>query len=179
MNDYEITSEENYTKIIVHDDRIVFIDIDTLFRETNIFFAKILRGMFIDVTFDFSKKYNRIIYKHAFLQTVCDYISSQELNYRLCFYSNNLTKDKFRNTLLRKLKTIFGFKIFEDVMDFSEIVEKFENNDCELIPKFQILFQKNTRPKTFKHIKKYLDKEGLKDMGSYFQDVSNKLLIMG
>ena len=179
MNHYEITSEENYTKIIFHDDRIIFADIDTLFRETNIHFAKILRGMFIDVTFDFSVKYNRSIYKHAFLKTVCEHISSQEFNYRLCFYSNSLTKDKFRNTLLKKLKTIFGFKVLEDVMDFSEIIEKIENKDCELIPRLQLFFQKDTKPKTFKHIVKYLDKEGLKDMGDYFKEVSSKLLIMG
>lgn len=178
MNHYEITKEENYTKIIFHDDRIVFTDIDTLFRETNIFFAKILKEMFINVTFDFSVKYNRTIYKHAFLKIICDYVQSQELNYKLYFYSNNLTKDKFRNTLLRKLKTIFGFKILEDVMDFSEIVKKFEYNDCELIPRLEVFFQNNSRPKTFKHIKRYLENEGLKNMGDYYKEVSNKLLVM-
>jgi hypothetical protein len=179
MNHYQITKEENYTKIIFHDDRIVFADIDTLFRETNIYFTKILKGMFIDVTFDFSVKYNRTIYKHAFLKTVCEHISSQELNYKLYFYSNNLTKDKFRNALLKKLKTIFGFRVLEDVMDFSEVVEKFEDNDCELIPRLEVFFQNNSRPKTFKHIKKFLEKEGLKNMGDYFKEVSNKILILG
>jgi hypothetical protein len=178
MNHYEIKTEENYTKIIFHDERIVFTDIDTLFRETNIFFAKILKGMFIDVTFDFSKKYNRIIYTHTFLKTVCEHISSQVLNYRLYFYSNSLTKDKFRNTLLKKLKSIFGFKILEDVMDFSEIIEKIKINDCELIPRLEIFFQKDTKPKTFKHIKRYLEKTGLKDMGTHFTDVANKISLM-
>jgi hypothetical protein len=179
MNHYEITKEENYTNIIFHDDRIIFLDIDTLFRKTNIFFAKILKGMFIDVTFDFSVKYNRTIYKHAFLKILCEDISSQELNYRVYYYSNNLTKDKFRNSLIKKMKSIFGFKIFEDVLDFSEVVERFENNDCELIPKLEIFFENKNRPKTFKHIKKFLEKEGLKDMGNHFQDVSNKLTIIG
>lgn len=179
MNHYEITREENCKNIIFHDDRIIFTDIDTLFRETNIFFAKILKGMFIDVTFDFSLKYNRTIYKHAFLKIICEHIQSQELNYRLYFYSNNLTKDKFRNDLLKKLKTIFGFKVLEDVMDFSEVIEKYENNDCEIIPRLEVFFQNNSRPKTFKHIKRYLEKEGLKDMGEYFKEVSSKLLILG
>lgn len=178
MNHYEINTEENYTKIIFHDDRIIFVDIDTLFRKTNIYFAKILKGLFMDVTFDFSVKYNRTIYKHAFLNMICEDISSQELNYRLYFYSNNLTKDKFRNSLIKKMKTIFGFKVLEDVMDFSEIIEKFESNDCELIPRLELFFLKETKPKTFKHIKRYLEKEGLKDMGDYFKDVSSKLLIM-
>lgn len=179
MNHYEITTEENYTKIIFHDDRIIFVDIDTLFRKTNIYFAKILKGLFMDVTFDFSVKYNRTIYKHAFLNMICEDISSQELNYRLYFYSNNLTKDKFRNSLIKKMKTIFGFKVLEDVMDFSEVIEKFESNDCEFVPKLRIFLQKDTKPKTFKHIKRYLEKEGLKDMGNFFKDVSSKLLIMG
>jgi hypothetical protein len=101
------------------------------------------------------------------------------LNYKLYFYSNNLTKDKFRNVLLKKLKTIFGFRVLEDVMDFSEVVEKFEDNDCELIPRLEVFFQNNSRPKTFKHIKKFLEKEGLKNMGDYFKEVSNKILILG
>jgi hypothetical protein len=179
MNHYEITTEENYTKVIFHDDRVIFTDIDTLFRETNIFFAKILKGMYIDVTFDFSQKYNRTIYKHAFLKTICEHIESQKLNYKLYFYSNNLTKDKFRNSLLKKLKTIFGFKILEDVIDFSEIVEKIETNDAEFVTNLELFLIKDTKPKTYKHIKKYLDKEGLKDMGNHFMDVSNKILIIG
>ncbi len=178
MNHYEITTEENCKNIIFHDFRIVFTDIDTLFRETNIFFSKILKGMFIDVTFDFSVKYNRTIYKHAFLKIICNHVQSQELNYKLYFYSNNLTKDKFRNTLLKKFKTIFGFKVLDDVMDFSEIIDKIEDNDCELIPRLEVFFQNNSRPKTFKHIKRYLENEGLKDMGDYYKEVSNKLLVM-
>jgi hypothetical protein len=178
MNRYEIKTEENYTKIIFHDDRIIFTDIDTLFRETNISFAKILKGMFINVTFDFSQKYNRIIYTHAFLKTVCGHISSQELNYRLYFYSNTLTKDKFRNSLLKKMKSIFGFKVMEDVMDFSEVIEKIRRSDCELVPNLQVFFQRDTKPKTFKHIKKYLEKTGLKDMGTHFSDVANKMSLM-
>lgn len=179
MNHYEIKTEENYTKIIFHDERIIFTDIDTVFRETNIFFAKILRAMFIDVTFDFSKSYNKTIYSHAFLKIVCEHIISQESNYRLCFYSNSLTKDKFRNSLLRKLKSIFGFKILEDVMDFSEVIEKIETNDAQLTPRLEIFFQKDTKPKSFKHIKKYLEKTGLKDMGTHFSDVANKMSLMG
>jgi len=178
MNDYETITEENYTKLILHDDRIIFTDIDLIFKHTNIFFAQILKDMFIDATFDFSKKYNKVIYSHAFIKTVCDHIIRQDSNYKLCFYSNFLTKDPFRNSLLRKLKSIFGFKIMEDVMDFSEVIERFERFDGEIIPKLKVFFEKDNTPKNFKHIKKYLEKTGLKDIKDHFDQVANKMTLM-
>lgn len=178
MNYYEVKTEEKHTSIIFTDTGIIFMDIDVLFRETNIYFAKILKGCFLDVSFDFTNKYNKTIYTHAFLQVICDNIKNQELPYQLCFYSNSLTKDPFRNKLLGKLKRIFGFKVLEDVMDFDEVVAKLKNGDSEFIPRLELFFAKESKPKTFKHIKKYLEKEGLKDMGEFFKEVSSKLLIM-
>jgi hypothetical protein len=64
-------------------------------------------------------------------------------------------------------------------MDFSEVIQKIENNDCELIPRLKLFLLKDTKPKTFKHIKRYLENEGLKDMGEHFKEVSSKLSILG
>ena len=180
MKHYEIKSEENYTKVIFHDSLIIFIDIDILFRETNINFAKSLQDMSMDISFDFNQRYNKNMYTHSFLQVICEHIKTQDNNYKLCFYSNNLTKDKFRNILLKKLKTIFGFKVYEDIIDFSEIINKIQNRDCNLIPHLEVLFRRDNKPKTFKHIKKYMIKNGLNFLNDeFFEDVSNKIAIMG
>lgn len=180
MKNHEIIQEQNYKSIIFHDRYVVFTDIDSLFRETNIYFAKLLKDLFMDVSFDFTNKNNKTIYTHAFLNIVCEHIKNEKLNYKLFFYSNNLTKDPFRNSLLKKIKTIFGFKILEGVMDFSEVIEKIQSEDAELIPKLEIFFNKVEKPKTFKHIKKYMEKTGLKAMNDvYFKDLSNKMMILG
>ena len=78
MKHYEIKSEENYTKDIFHDSLIIFIDIDILFRETNINFAKSLQDMSMDISFDFNQRYNKNMYTHSFLQVICEHIKTQD-----------------------------------------------------------------------------------------------------
>ena len=82
MKHYEIKSEENYTKVIFHDSLIIFIDIDILFRETNINFAKSLQDMSMDISFDFNQRYNKNMYTHSFLQIICEHIKTQDNNYK-------------------------------------------------------------------------------------------------
>lgn len=171
--------EENYISIIFYDKNIILTDIDNLFKETNRYFSNILKSMYIDVTFDFSNKTNQIIYTHAFIHTVCEFIRNNSINMKHYFYSNNLTKDPFRLKLLKKLKSIFGFKIYAHVIDFTDLGNKIEDNNCELISELEVFFSKDHKFKSFKHIVKYMEKTGLKELNdNYFQDVANKMRIM-
>lgn len=169
-----------YSSVILENRSFIITDIDTIFRETNKFFANILRNMYIDVTFDFSKKMNKVIYTHAFIHTICEFIKNNKNNMKQCFYSNNLTKDPFRLKLLKKIKSIFGFRIYENVLDFTDMVEKLEKDDVKIVSEIETFLAKDHKKKTFKHIKKYLENTGLKEMRSnYFEDVANKMMILG
>lgn len=182
MNNYEIDLEENYKSLRIHEMSVVFTDIDSIFKESNIQFSSLLHEMDLNVDFDFGKKYNKQLYTHTFLKVLCDYLKDQHINhmgYNVTFYSNTLTKDKFRNALLKKIKSTFKFNVFESIDDYTKIVEKLVSRDGELTPKLEIFFQKDNKPKSFQFIKKYMEKTGLKYMqDEYFQDIANKMTIL-
>jgi len=175
MTNYDVILETNYKSIIFHDKGVIFTDIDSIFRETNKEFSNILQCLNMNVSFDFSDKYHKTLYIHTFLKVILSHIEITQN--KLCFYSNKVSKDPFRNSLIKKIKTIFGFKIFEDVHEFSEIVNRLQG--CYMA-ELEVFFDKETKPKTFQHIKKYLEKTGLKMMNDVvFKDIANKMLILG
>jgi len=97
---------------------------------------------------------------------------------KLVFYNNTITKDVFRNKLIQKLRRIFGFKIWDGVWESYVFQSMVRTNDIKIIDQFELFVQKETKPKTFKHIKKYLEKEGLKAMSdTYFRDVVSKMTV--
>jgi hypothetical protein len=168
-----------YTSIILDNRSTTITDIDSIFKESNKYFANLLRSMFIDLTFDFSKKPNQIMYSHAFIYNMCEYIKNNNNNNSLYFYSNSLTKDPFRLKLLKKVKTIFGFNIYENVLDFTEFVNLLESDDDKITSDVEVFLSKNHKRKSFKHIKKYLERTGLKEMHSnYFEEIANKMMIL-
>jgi hypothetical protein len=110
---------------------------------------------------------------------MCETLKSRTSTYKFYFYSNTLTKDPFRNTLLKKIKSVFGFHILEDIVQFSDVVESIDENNAEWISKLEVFFSKDFKPKSFKHIKKYMENVGLKSLkDDFFQDVANKMAIM-
>jgi hypothetical protein len=172
-------SEQNYISLIFYNKNIILTDIDSLFKETNKYFANILKSLYIDVTFDFSNKTNKLIYTHAFIHIICEYIKNSSSDFKHYFYSNNLTKDPFRLKLLKKLKSIFGFKIYEHVTDFTEIGDEIDKNNCKVVSELEVFFSKDHKVKSFKHIKKYLENTGLKELQvNYFEDIANKMRIL-
>lgn len=176
MKNYEVIIDYSCPKVVFHDKSIILIDIDSIFKNTNIHFCELLDNYGLPETFDFTKPINKKLYIHTFLLDICETIKSSP--YKLYFYSNILTKDKFRNTLLKKLKTIFGFNVMEDILEFDTVINLLIDNNCEIVPKLEVFFEKDHKPKTFKHIKRYMGKNGLLAMDDYFKEISNKMKMM-
>ena len=179
-----VISDEICESIIFHDESIILTDIDSLFSIANKKFAMLLIDLGLDVTFDFKSAFNKKLYTHSFLQTTCDYIYLHSLtpsnSFKVGFYSNLLTKDQFKILLLRKLQRVFGFQILDGILDFSTLVFKLESNSSEWTPKIDMFLTRDTKPKTFKHIKSYLHKTGLTHLDDvYFQDLANRMTIIG
>lgn len=172
--------------ILYNDDILLFpnhnislIDIDRIFKSSNIHFGKCLTDIGLSNNFDFSQKINKRLYTHSFLITLCDFIVICPSIYKMKFYSNTNTKDAFRNSLLKKVKSIFGFDILNGDTVFPDIAKKIFINDAGMISTLEIFFNTSTNPKSFKHIKRYLEKNGLKRLqDSYFQNITNKMKIM-
>lgn len=157
---------------------IYIYDIDQLFIKTNKMVSKYLINCGLPLTFDFSKKDNQKIFEHYFLTILCDFIMENPHDCKMIFYSNTFTKDPFRNKIITKIKKIFGFKIYEGIWTHFDFLKVLKTRQVDIIDKFELFIQEESKPKSFKHITKYLDKEGFKALSStYFKDIANKMTI--
>ena len=152
------------------------IDVDEIFRETNENFAILLKNLGLTTTFDFSKRNNKKLYTHEFIRTFTEFLK-YNINNDFIFFSNTLTKDKFRNQLLNKIKKIFKIRIWEENYDLEYFEYLINIRDCNIISGLEIAFI-NRKPPSFRKISKYLEKEGLTFLNEkYFQEVVNKMII--
>lgn len=152
------------------------IDIDNIFKDTNTNFAILLESLGLTTSFDFSKRNNKKLYTHEFIKTFTEFLKNNA-NIDFVFFSNTLTKDKFRNQLLNKIRRIFKIRIIEKNFTFEHLDECFFLRKAEIISEFELAFQ-NVKSPSFQKISKYLEKEGLTFLNEqYFQDVTNKMII--
>lgn len=154
------------------------VDLDFLFKDADKFFARYFLNLGVSPTFDFTSNHNKKLYTNEFIRVICDWIKSRECSYTLYFYWNTSRNDEFRNTLVKKLKTGFGFRIWEGPETLEEFITKVEHNDCSSMTGLEVFFGQDKSLKCFKHIKKHLEKTGmtfLKD--TYFEELNNKLIL--
>lgn len=153
----------------------LIIDIDEIFCETNSNFAILLENLGLTTTFDFSKRNNQKLYTHEFIKTFTDFLKYNRVD--CIFFSNTLTKDKFRNQLLRKIKRIFKINIVEKNFDFEHLDFLLRICNAEIVSEFEMAFTNRKTP-SFRKISKYLEKEGLTFLNEkYFQEIANKMAI--
>ena len=151
------------------------IDIDEIFKETNDNFTMLLENLGLTVNFDFSKRNNKKLYTHEFIKTFTEFLKYNQQDF--IFFSNLLTKDKFRNQLLSKIRRIFKINIIEKNFGMENLEYLLKIWNAEIISEFESAFQ-NRKPPSFRKISKYLEKEGLIFLNEqYFQEVVNKMII--
>jgi len=162
------------TRILFRNKKI--IDIDEVFKETNETFAILLENLGLTATFDFSKRNNQKLYTHEFIKTFTEFLKYTQQDF--VFFSNTLTKDKFRNQLLKKVRRIFKINIIEKNFDFEKLEYLLKILNAEMISELEMAFQNRKTP-SFRKISKYLEKEGLTFLNEqYFQEVINKMTIL-
>jgi hypothetical protein len=162
------------TRILFRNKKI--IDIDEVFKETNENFAMLLENLGLTATFDFSKRNNQKLYTHEFIKTFTEFLKYTQQDF--VFFSNTLTKDKFRNQLLKKVRRIFKINIIEKNFDFEKLEYLLKIWNAEMISELEMAFQNRKTP-SFRKISKYLEKEGLTFLNEqYFQEVINKMTIL-
>jgi len=151
------------------------IDIDEIFKDTNNNFTMLLENLGLTVNFDFSKRNNKKLYTHEFIKTFTEFLKYNQQDF--IFFSNLLTKDKFRNQLLGKVRRIFKINIIEKNFGMENLEYLLKIWNAEIISEFESAFQ-NRKPPSFRKISKYLEKEGLIFLNEqYFQEVVNKMII--
>ncbi len=162
-----------------HDIFKELVDIDFIFLETNKFYVRYFLELGQSATFNFKDKYNQNVYTNEFIKIICEFIKNRNCDYNLFFYCNTSNKDVFRNKLIKKLKSLFGFRIWEDAGTLDEFVTKVNGNDCSTITGLEIFFDGDQRLKSFKQIKKNLQKLGLIYLNDvYFEELHTKMAIL-
>jgi hypothetical protein len=169
---------DDIVSIIFESKNKEIIDIDQIFKDTNRNFAKLLDELGLKVDFDFKKSDNKKLYTHEFIKTFMEYIKNRSRTEKILIYSNMLSKDDFRNRLVKKLKTIFGFNLMESYEDMNIFYENIEKQDCLTMTSLDIFLNETRKCKSFKSIKKYFEKNGLTYLNdTYFKDFTNKLCL--
>lgn len=178
MNIEKIRAEQSTISVLFHDLRKELVDIDLIFKQTNKNYVQSMEEMGLTPKFDFDNKFDKKSYYHQFLYTICEFLKNKNSDYSLCFYNNSMTKDKFRNILLKKTKKIFGFRIWDDMRDLDTFIQLIEKRSCIDYSALELFFELDRTQKKFKYIRNFLEKEGLTFLNdSYFNDLSNKFIL--
>lgn len=169
----------NLYQVLLTDSNIRIIDIDKVFQNTNINYYDSHVEVGLDLSFDFSKTNNKRLYTHYFLMEVCESVKTNS-EAKLVFYRNTINMEKnFIDKLVKKTKTIFGLDIIECDMTFDNYVVSLIKNSASSVQMIDSITNTDKRPKTFKHIKKYLHQNGLTYLDDvFFNDLRNKMILM-
>ena len=110
---------------------------------------------------------------------VCENIKNN-LETKLVFYRNTINMEKnFIDKLVKKTKIIFGLDIIEFDMTFDDYVTSLIKNSANSVQIIDTIINTEKKPKTFKHIKKYLNQNGLTYLDDvFFNDFKNKMILM-
>jgi hypothetical protein len=155
-------------------------DLGILFKRVNNCFYTNITEMGFDL--DLSNKDQQKIYFHFLVKNLCSEIMKDTTypNLKLIFYINLWDICEIHKKMIKKLVKIFGIKIFENHYSLEEFIGRLETNECDMVEKFETFLNQETKPKSFKQIKKFLEKEGFTDLvDNYFSDITNKMAIMG
>ncbi len=169
--------QDPISSVRFHSSHKELVDLDVFFKDANKFFARYFLDLGVTPTFDFKENHNKKLYTNEFIRTLCDWVKSRDRGYSLYFYWNIREDDPFRNSLVKKLKTTFGFRVWEDGGTLDDFVQRVESSDCATLASLEIFFAQEKTLK-FKSLKKHLERTGmlyLKDQ--YFQDLNNKMIL--
>ena len=156
-------------------DGIVFQNLNEIFKKTNVDFYEHISDLGLEL--NLSNKDQQKIYLHHFIVYLCNHLKIH--NDKIIFHINTFETCDIHLKIIKKVKNIFGIKIWESPYDLPTFIVNLRNRDVEVVDKFEIWLNTKSKPKTFKHIKKYLDKEGFNLLSdSYFQDIANKMAIV-
>lgn len=179
MNIETVFGDSKVKSIQFPDYKKELIDIDCIFFETNKSYASLLDSLGIENDRNITSHYNKRIYTHEFMKNVIEFIKNRDSELKPYFYSNTLTKDTFRNSVIKKLRSTFGFLVWEDIYDLKRFSEKILEKDCNTVSGIEIMFNTNRRDRSFKQIKKHLEKMGLTNLKDvYLQNITNKLYLL-
>lgn len=139
------------------------------------YFYLVKNGLNIDL----KSKDQQKIYLHFLLKEVCEFLKHQE--HKVIFYHNDWGDEcGFQMKIIKKIYKIFGIKIVTHWLSFEDFCAALDSMEAKITTSFEYILNIETKPKTFRSIKKFLEKEGYTDLvENYFSDITNKMIILG
>lgn len=154
---------------------VVFEDLGQVFRKTNVDFYEYITSIGLEL--DLCKKDQQNIYLHHFIIYLCNLLKCH--NEKIVFHINTFEICDIHIKMIKKIKRIFGVRIWESPHSMETFIDKLQNNEVEVKEPFELWLQSDIKPKSFRHIKKYLDKEGFTALSeTHFKDIANKMAIL-
>lgn len=171
-------SDDSVISLIFASENKEIVDIDQILVDTNINFIKLVISLGLPVDFNFKNRDNIRLYTNEFIHTFVEFIKNRNRSEKLYIYSNISSKDDFRNKLVRKLKTMFGFNLLELQFDMNALYNKLEIGDCDVVTTVECFLNSDRKCKSYRYIKRYFEKNGYKFLNdTYFKDFTNKLCL--
>lgn len=157
-------------------DYFMFKNLNNTFKKVNDCFYSLITEMGLEI--DLSKKDQQKIYTHYFIKTLCDELDISN-NKKIIYYINLIDICSIHKKIIKKIVKIFGFRIYTHYYSLEQFLSKLKSNDCEIVDDFDTFLNKQSKPSSFRKIKRHLDKEGMTYLSdSYFQEIANKIAIM-
>jgi hypothetical protein len=154
---------------------VVFENLGEAFKATNIDFYQYITNIGLEL--DLSKKDQQKIYLHHFIIYICNRLKCH--NEKIVFHINTFEICDIHVKMIKKIKQIFGIRIWESPYSLETFMDKLHNNEVEVKDPFEMWLHVDNKPKSFRHIKKYLDKEGFTFLSdTHFKDLTNKIAIL-
>lgn len=154
---------------------LVFEDLGDVFKKVNVVFYEYITQ--IGLPLDLTKKDQQKIYLHFFIKDLSSILVSY--NRKVIFHINTFDCCNIQYKIIKKVKQIFGIRIWESPYSMEMFADKLINNNVEIVDDFEMWINQDLTPKSFKHIKKYLNKEGFTSLSEiHFEIIANKIAIL-
>ena len=132
----------------------------------------------LDLQLDINHPTIKLLFFHNLTLSIVHYLKECKED-KIIFFTSKNVYNKSINSIIRKLKNIFGIVLWEENKSFDEFCEDLMKFDCKLISKLETLSNKESKVKSFKRIKKELQKNGLSYLEKiFFQNLQNKYILM-
>jgi hypothetical protein len=153
----------------------IFDDLELIFKQTNMQFYSY--SLEIGMEINLSNKNQKTIYTHFFIKQLCQRI--QTIKEKVIFFINEFSLCEIHKQIIKKIKKIFGFRIWIAPYSLNVFRQLLSEKDSKVVEEFELFLNVDRSLKSFRQIKKYLEKEGFTNLSdSYFQDITNKMLIV-
>jgi hypothetical protein len=178
MNSVPITTENGIVGIDFPQFNKKIFDTSSIFLKTDEMYRQLLIDLGFPLPISATCRDAKRLYTNEFIKCIVELLKSQPLGSEIYMFCQTSTQIGLLKSLIKQLKSLFGIRMLEFDCSFSEFCQRLTSSDCGVVSSVELLFATERKAKSYKRIKKHLEKHGyvfLNDV--YFKEFTNKLAI--